>query len=51
MDRMVTSGSLRGVVVSTLTQNARDVGSIPVLGIIFPIFVTLMELVSMTRIL
>ena len=37
---MVTSGSLYGVMVSTLAQNARDVDLIPTLGAIFPIFIT-----------
>ena len=32
---MVTLGSLGGEIVSTLIQNARDVGSIPALGTIF----------------
>ena len=36
-----TSGNLWGVMVSTLAQNARDVGSIPVRGTIFQIFLTL----------
>ena len=35
MDRMVTSGSLDGGMVSTVAQNARDVGSIPILCAIF----------------
>ena len=34
---VVTSGSLCGVMVSTLGWNARDVGSIPTLVTIFPI--------------
>ena len=34
---VVTSGILGGVMVSTLAQNARDVGSIPILSAIFPI--------------
>ena len=37
---VVTSGSLGGIMVSTLAQNASDVGSIPLLGTIFPIFIT-----------
>ena len=37
---MVTSGSLGGVMVNTLAHNVRDVGTIPALGIIFPIFIT-----------
>ena len=36
---MVTSRSLGGVMVSTLTWNERDVGSIRVLGAIYPIFI------------
>ena len=50
MDRMVTSGSLGGEMVSILAQNARDVGSIPTLGAIFshfrhpPPFMTLVAL-------
>ena len=37
MGRLMTSGSLSGVMVSTLAQNVRlrDVGSIPALGAIF----------------
>ena len=42
---VLTSGSLGGVIVSTLARNARDVGSIPALGTIFPIFITPMTLV------
>ena len=38
---MVTSGSIGGVMVNTLAQNARGVGSIHTLGTIFPIFITL----------
>ena len=38
--RVVTPGSLGGVMVGMLAQNVRDVGSIPVLGMIFPIFIT-----------
>ena len=38
--KVVTSGSLGDVMVSTLAQNARGVGSIPALGTIFPIFIT-----------
>ena len=37
---MVTSGSLGGVMVITPAPNARQVGSIPALGKIFPIFIT-----------
>ena len=38
MGRVMTSGSLGGIIVSTLARIARDVGSI--LGAIFPIFIT-----------
>ena len=39
---VVTSGNLDGGMVSTLVLvwNAKDVGSIPTLGAIFPIFLT-----------
>ena len=37
---MVTSGSLGGVMIRALAQNARDVGSIPALSIISPIVMT-----------
>ena len=40
VDIEVTSGSLSHVMVSRLAQNARDVGLISALGIIFPIFIT-----------
>ena len=36
----VTSWSLGGVRVCTLTQNARDLALIPALGTLFPIFIT-----------
>ena len=36
----VISGSLGGVMVSTLILNVRDVGSIPTPGKIFPVFIT-----------
>ena len=45
MDSMVTSGILGGVMVSTLSQIARDVGSISALGTLFPIFNTLTKIV------
>ena len=35
---------LGGVMVSTLVWNARDVGSIPTLGTIFPLFIALMTI-------
>ena len=44
VDRVMTSGSLGGVMV----WNTRDVGSIPALGAIFPIFITPTTLVAMT---
>ena len=40
LDRVVTSGNIGGVVVSTLVWNARSVGVIPALGTIIPIFIT-----------
>ena len=43
--RVVTSGNLAGVHVSALAHNSRDVGLIPTLGKIFPIFITPMILV------
>ena len=36
---------------STLAQNIRDVGSIPALGTLFPVFITPITLVAMARIL
>ena len=39
VDRVVTTESLSGTMVSTLNWNERDVGSIPPLGAIFPIFI------------
>ena len=41
IDTVVTSRSLGGVAVSTLTQNAKDVGSNPAVGTVFTIFITL----------
>ena len=38
--RMVISGSLGWVVVSTLAQNARDIHLIPALGTICDLFIT-----------
>ena len=49
--RVVTSGSLHGVMVSSLGRNASDVDSIPTLGVIFPIFITSHNTGAMTRIL
>ena len=37
--------------VSPLAQNAKDVGLIPTLGTLFPIFITSMALVAITMIL
>ena len=47
MSRMVTSRSLGDIMVSTVAQNARDVGSIPALDI----FITPMTLVAVIMIL
>ena len=49
--RGVRYGSTGGVMVSTLAQNARDVGSIPTQHTIFPIFNTSTTLVAVTMIL
>ena len=46
---MVTSGSLGSLMVSTLAQNARGVGSIPTLGPIFHIFITATSYEASTR--
>ena len=43
--RVVTLRSLGGGMVSTLAQNARDVGLIAALGVIFPIFIITIMLV------
>ena len=43
---IVTSGSLLGVMVSTLAHNARNVGLIPALGTTFPIFISPMTIVT-----
>ena len=51
MGRVVTSGSLAGVIVSPLAWNVRYVGLIPARGTIFPIFITPTKLVAVTRIL
>ena len=48
---VMTTGSLGGVMVSTLVQNAIDVGSIPTLGAVFPIFVSPHDIGAVTRIL
>ena len=42
MGTVVTLGSPGGVIVNTLAQNARNMGSIRALGAIFPIFITAM---------
>ena len=47
----MTSGSQDGVMVSALALHAKDEGSIPTLGAMFPIFITHMILVAMTMIL
>ena len=49
--RVVTSGNLGGVMVITLTRNARDMGSIPTLSVLFRILTNLMMLVAMTKIM
>ena len=46
VSRVVTSGNLGGVMVSTLTQNASNVGSIPALCKMFRIYITSMALVK-----
>ena len=40
VSKVVTLGTLDSIMSSTLTWNARDLGSIPALGAIFPIFIT-----------
>ena len=45
--KVMTSGRLCGVMVSTLAQNARDVGYIPTLGAILPNFITPMTHLSL----
>ena len=45
---VITSDSLGGEMVSTLAWNARDVGLIPILGSIFPIFIIPTTLVAIT---
>ena len=40
MGSMITSGILGGIMVSTLTWNANEVGSVSALGTILPIFIT-----------
>ena len=48
--RVVTSESMCGVIVSTRARNARDVGSIPALGAIFSIFITLRTVLKICHI-
>ena len=48
MGMVVISGCLGDPLVSTLAWNVRDVGLIPALGTIFPIFVTPTTLGAMT---
>ena len=43
MGRVVIAGSLGNIMLSTLAQNAGDLGSIPSLGIIVSIFITLVQ--------
>ena len=40
MCSMLASGSRGGVMDSTLAQNGRAVGSVPVLGVLYPMFLT-----------
>ena len=51
MGRVITSGSPGGIMVSTLAWYASDVGLIPALGAIFPIFIIHTILVAMATIL
>ena len=51
MDKVVTSASLVGELISTLAWNARDVGSTPTLGTIYPILITPVTLVTLNMIL
>ena len=51
VDMVIAYGSLSGVMVSTLVQNASGVGSNPVLGPIFLIFITPYNTGALTRIL
>ena len=48
MGIVMTSGSLGCIMFSTLAQNARDVDSIPALGIVLPIFITPTRIPSLT---
>ena len=47
----ILSGGLCGEMVRTLAPNARDVGSIPAQGTTFPIFISPINLVTVTMIL
>ena len=49
MGTVLTSGSLGGVMISTLAWSGRDVGSINALDTLFPMFITPMTLVVITR--
>ena len=44
---VVVLGNLGGVIVKALVWNARCVGSIPALGAVFPIFITLVRVLSL----
>ena len=48
MSRVLTSGSIGGVMVNILALNARDVCLIAALGTIFPIFIIPMTLLAVT---
>ena len=51
VDRVMTSGRLGDVAISTLAQNERDMGSILALTAIFPIFITSMTILMMMTVL
>ena len=51
MGKVVTSGSLSGDMVSTQACNARDVGLVPILGILFLGFITSRNTGVVTRFL
>ena len=51
VERVMTPVSLDGIMVNALAQNGRDIGLIPTLGAIFPIFTTPTTLVDVTVIL
>ena len=48
---LVIAGSLGGVIFNRQARNARNMVLIAALGTIFPIFITRMTFVTMTRIL